>query len=179
MEQCSGRSGDKGASENRDMLERHLGHQATLIAQQRSRELLNEIESKKSRATGNTPTTNNSVPKSSGAGAIVSAAGYVLTAAHVVVDAKNVTVVTVQGTRHAAVVRLDKSNDLAVLKIEGGTYAVLPVGPSRHIRLGQGRRKLSSLLPVGASQSRIGTRTEWVGAVLENGIQMGGHLIAA
>lgn len=130
-------SGDKGAAGNRDMLESRLGQQATLIAQQRSRELLKEIEAKKSRATANTPITNNSVPKSSGSGAIISAAGYVLTAAHVVADAENITVVSVQGTRHATVVRLDKSNDLAVLKIEGGTYAVLPVGPSRHIRLGQ------------------------------------------
>lgn len=130
-------SGDKGAGENRDMLERRLGQQATLIAQQRSRELLKEIEAKKSRATGNTPITKNGVPKSSGSGAIISAAGYVLTAAHVVADAENITVVTVQGTRHATVVSLDKANDLAVLKIEGGTYAILPVGPSRHIRLGQ------------------------------------------
>jgi len=62
----------------------------------------------------------------------------VLTAAHVVADAASVTVITAQGTKTAKVVRLDESNDLAVLKIDGGPHAALPVSPSRSIRLGQG-----------------------------------------
>jgi len=46
-------------------------------------------------------------------------------------------VVTAQGAKAATVVRVDESNDLAVLKIGGGVYAALPVSPSRRIRLGQ------------------------------------------
>ena len=37
----------------------------------------------------------------------------------------------------ASVVRIDEANDLAVLKLNGGTYPALPVAPSRKIRLGQ------------------------------------------
>jgi hypothetical protein len=134
----------KAPVENRDRLERRLGTQATLIAQQRSKEILKEIESKKAtRAAQNTTPpsltlpSKNDTPKSSGSGAIVSPAGYVLTAAHVVAGAARVVVITVQGTKVATVVRVDEANDLAVLKIEGGVYAALPVSASRRIRLGQ------------------------------------------
>lgn len=76
-------------------------------------------------------------PKSTGSGTIVSSSGHILTAAHVVADAARITVTTTQGTKTATVVRLDESNDLAVLKLVDGTYAALSVAPSRSIRLGQ------------------------------------------
>ncbi len=78
-----------------------------------------------------------SVLKVSGSGAIISPSGYVLTAAHVVADALRIVVITEQGPKPATVARIDKSNDLAVLKIAGGNYVALPVAPSRAIRLGQ------------------------------------------
>jgi S1-C subfamily serine protease len=61
----------------------------------------------------------------------------VLTAAHVVADATALTVVTAQGTWPATVLRIDGSNDIAILKISGGPYVPLPVAPSRRVRLGQ------------------------------------------
>ena len=64
-------------------------------------------------------------PKFSGSGAIVSTSGYILTAAHVVANATSMTVITAQGTKTATVVRVDESNDLAVLKIEVGDEASL------------------------------------------------------
>jgi S1-C subfamily serine protease len=75
--------------------------------------------------------------KASGSGIIVSNAGHVLTAAHVVAGASRVKVFTAQGLKTASVLRIDEANDLAVLKLAGGTYPALPVIPSRKIRLGQ------------------------------------------
>ena len=136
-------SGDKDSVKNRDILERRLGQQAGLVAQQRSKEFLKEIETNKARAEKNgtethpIPSDMSGTPKVSGSGAIIATSGYILTAAHVVVGATRVSVLTAQGIKTATVVRVDESNDLAVLKIAGGTYAALPVAPSRRIRLGQ------------------------------------------
>jgi len=80
---------------------------------------------------------NHDTPKSSGSGAIVSTDGYVLTAAHVVVGASRVEIYTVQGMKAASVLRVDEANDLAVLKLVGGSYPALTVAPSRKVRLGQ------------------------------------------
>lgn len=77
------------------------------------------------------------MPRASGTGAIVSRGGYVLTAAHVVATANTVRVVTPLGVKAAQIVRIDESNDLAVLKIADGSYLPLPVSPSGRVRLGQ------------------------------------------
>ena len=52
-------------------------------------------------------------------------------------DAARISVVTAQGIKTATVVRVDESNDLAVLKLSTGSYTALPVATSRGIRLGQ------------------------------------------
>jgi len=124
---------------------KQLCPQATLAAQQRSKEILKEIEAAKRGAAAapgpKAPAAPISpiaeTPKASGSGTIVSADGHVLTAAHVVAGAGSVKVVTVRGTTTAKVLRIDEANDLAVLKISSGTFVALPVAPSRKIRLGQ------------------------------------------
>ena len=126
----------------RDLAESIVGRQAALAAQQRSRELLNQIEALKvSLRDGDIPQTKSAsrsdLPKSSGTGTIISMLGHVLTAAHVVSGATKITVVTATGQRDASVLRIDEQNDVAVLKIEGGPYLPLPVAPSRRVRLGQ------------------------------------------
>jgi hypothetical protein len=137
-------SGNQTYAINRDKLERRVGPEATLAAQQRSKEILKEIETTKRRQTS--PVTKDSAapvapaeatPKTSGSGTIVSAEGHVLTAAHVVAGAGRVKIFTAQGMRTASVLRIDEANDLAVLKLAAGIYPVLPVAPSRRIRLGQ------------------------------------------
>ncbi len=138
-------SGNEIFAKNRSLNERQLGPQATLLAQQRSKEILKEIEAAK-RGVAAAPalkaptaaiTPMAETPRFSGSGTIVSADGHVLTAAHVVAGAKSVKVVTVRGTTTAKVLRIDEANDLAVLKLVGGTYAALPVAASRTVRLGQ------------------------------------------
>lgn len=140
---AAGRSWTYFVTKNRDALERRLGQQAALMAQQRSKEILKQIEANKAGAGGSVtavppPQTERAgTPKATGSGAIVSSAGHVLTAAHVIADAARITVTTAQGTKAATVVRVDEPNDLAVLKIGGGTYSALPIASSRSIRLGQ------------------------------------------
>jgi hypothetical protein len=72
-----------------------------------------------------------------GSGVIVSESGLVLTAAHVVAGAGALKVLTAQGAANASVLRLDEVNDVAILKLEKGTYPALPIAPSGTVRLGQ------------------------------------------
>ncbi len=135
-------SGSELYIKNRSIMEARLGRQMTLVAQQRSKEILKEFEAAKRAqpSSDQNPVTLSPVgdaPKASGSGAIVTANGYVLTAAHVVAGASSLKVYTAQGIRTAKIVRVDEANDIAVLQIEAGTYAVLPIAPSRGIRLGQ------------------------------------------
>ncbi len=128
---------------HRAALEEKLGRQASLMAQRRSAELFREIEAAKAKRkemnavsqTLGSPRTD--APKASGTGAIVSTQGHVLTAAHVVAGASRISVVTAAGMKSATVLRVDEANDLAVLKIQDGSYSPLPVAQSRRVRLGQ------------------------------------------
>ncbi|MDO8541742.1 MAG: tetratricopeptide repeat-containing serine protease family protein, partial [Opitutaceae bacterium] len=129
-------SGDNSVVKLRSDLEHQLGPQRALLAQRRSKEILKQVEASGA-ATAPRSTMTDEDPNSTGSGAIVSSSGYVLTAAHVVAGAAKIKVVTVQGSRIATIARLDESNDLAILKIDGGAYTALPVSPSRRIRLGQ------------------------------------------
>ena len=129
-------SGNDEAVKNRDALEFALGRQMSVVAQQRSKEILKEIEAAKARPPDSTAA-DSSTPKSSGSGAIISAQGIILTAAHVVADATRLTVLTAQGTCRAKILRVDEANDLAILKIEGRAFVPLPIAPSRQVRLGQ------------------------------------------
>ena len=131
---------------DRNMLERRIGPNGTLTAQQRSKQILRDIDAAKSarKASANdrlpsadSDTAENQKPKASGSGAIVAAQGHVLTAAHVVVGAKRVIVTTKQGVKNATILQVDEANDLAVLKITDGSYLPLPIAPSRKMRLGQ------------------------------------------
>ncbi len=123
------------APQNRDSMEQRLGREMTIIAQQRSKEIFKEIEANKSSATSPTPPETS--PKLSGTGSIISLHGHILTAAHVVASASKISVVTSNGTHAANVLRIDESNDLAVLKIEGEDYTPLAITSSGPIRLGQ------------------------------------------
>ncbi|MBI4626967.1 MAG: sel1 repeat family protein [Verrucomicrobia bacterium] len=76
-------SGEEIFVKNRDMMERRVGPEATLAAQQRSKQILKEIEAAK-RASTSSRTRDSAAPispdaetpKASGSGAIVSTAGY-------------------------------------------------------------------------------------------------------
>jgi len=75
-------------------------------------------------------------PKASGSGAFISTDGLVLTAAHVVQGALRVEVVTPTGSLSAKVVRVDATNDVALLKCAGSNFIPLPIAPSKAARAG-------------------------------------------
>lgn len=79
-----------------------------------------------------------SSPKTSGTGFFVTSDGYLVTNYHVVEDAENFSVKTKAGILPATLVRADKTNDLAVLKVPG-TFSALALAPkaSGTARLGQ------------------------------------------
>jgi S1-C subfamily serine protease len=125
-------------------LERKDGSAVALAGQKRSKEIAGEIEASKRQLPGSvavTPVTatvpTEAPPKASGSGAIVSRSGIVLTAAHVVAGANSLKVYTAQGLKGAKVLRIDEANDIAILQLDAGTYAALPVAASRRVRLGQ------------------------------------------
>ena len=131
-------SGWDDAVKSRNALEGVLGRQMSLVAQQRSKEILKEIEAAKPMPQAKDPYGDIAIAiKSSGSGAIVSSQGLILTAAHVVTGAAAFEVITAQGKYAAKVLRIDEPNDVALLKIEGGPYPALPIAPSRTVRLGQ------------------------------------------
>ncbi len=74
-------------------------------------------------------------PESSGTGFFVTDDGYFITNQHVAGDGATVRVITAAGVISAKVVKVDKANDLALLKAEG-KFAALPVIASRTMRLG-------------------------------------------
>ena len=129
---------DSAAIGARERLEAKLGEQASLAAQARSKELLADINAKKGSANpSDAAAGGNQRPKASGSGVIVSQQGIVLTAAHVVSGASSIRILSVHGLKSATVLRVDEANDIAILKLEAGTYEALPIEPSKHVRLGQ------------------------------------------
>jgi S1-C subfamily serine protease len=70
-----------------------------------------------------------------GTGFFITEDGFLITNEHVARGAKQVRVVTSARTIAAKVVKVDTTNDLALLKVEG-RFAALPVVASRAIRLG-------------------------------------------
>jgi S1-C subfamily serine protease len=81
---------------------------------------------------------NASAESSSGTGFFVSQDGYIATNYHVISDSKAIKVKVKSGDIFdATVVRVDKSNDLAILKIRGNDYKPLNIQPSTNIKRGQ------------------------------------------
>jgi S1-C subfamily serine protease len=76
-------------------------------------------------------------PKSSGTGFFITDDGLLLTNFHVVEDAESYAIRTKAGTLPAKLIKADKVNDLAVLKVTGSNFNVLPLAAHQDGRLGQ------------------------------------------
>jgi TPR repeat protein len=110
-------------------------------ARQRATELQAQIVSYKAGQADSTtatvqPASAANTPKSSGSGAFISADGLVLTAAHVIQGASRIQVVTAAGMLAATVVKIDATNDVALLKCTGSNFTPLPIAPSKESRAG-------------------------------------------
>ena len=74
-------------------------------------------------------------PESTGSGFFITDDGYLITNAHVAGEGATVRILTAKGLISAKVVKVDKANDLALLKVEG-RFASLPIVASRAVKLG-------------------------------------------
>ena len=74
-------------------------------------------------------------PEATGSGFFITEDGYLITNEHVAGDGASVRVLTAGGILQANVVKVDRANDLALLKVEG-KFAALSVTPSRGVKLG-------------------------------------------
>ena len=72
----------------------------------------------------------------SGSGFFITTNGYFVTCEHVIADASNIVLEAKGGNLPARLIRWDKANDLAVLKVEG-VFTPLPVASSGHVKLGE------------------------------------------
>lgn len=76
-----------------------------------------------------------SSPNSSGSGFFITEDGFVITNEHVVGNSRHIRLLTSAGFVSATLVKVDKANDLAVLKAEG-CFVPLPIVSSQRVRLG-------------------------------------------
>lgn len=73
-----------------------------------------------------------------GSGFIVNADGTILTNAHVVAGASSISVALPGGATYPArLIGADETNDLAVIKVDGQTMPVAPLGSSRDLLIGE------------------------------------------
>lgn len=72
-----------------------------------------------------------------GSGFFVTSNGYFVTNYHVVKDAASITLLSTDGKKHEGkIVRVDRVNDLAIIKVDG-KFSALPIASSRTARRGQ------------------------------------------
>lgn len=75
------------------------------------------------------------VPKATGTAFFITDTGHLLTAAHVVEKAGRIQLSIAGKAYPAVLVKVDKANDVAVLKVDG-TFKALPLAASRSVKLG-------------------------------------------
>lgn len=73
-----------------------------------------------------------------GTGFLISADGYIVTNVHVIENAKTISIRLKNGViKEAQLIRADKNNDLAVLKVSGSNFRYLNVASSSSVRRGE------------------------------------------
>jgi len=75
-------------------------------------------------------------PKASGSCFFITSDGFLVTNHHVVEDATKLVVVTKQGNFPAKVIKTDKTNDIAVIKV-AGVFRPVPLATTRAVKLGE------------------------------------------
>ena len=126
--------GNSTAKEFRDWLERQMTREQIAEGQRRAAAFVARPEQVGANAESEKEI-GVILEKSRGTGFFVTEDGYVLTNFHVVEDTRRIVVKTKAGSFPAKVVRVDKSNDLALLKVEG-KFSALPIVNSREGKLG-------------------------------------------
>jgi TPR repeat protein/S1-C subfamily serine protease len=123
-----------GARKNLPELEKHMTPDQIAEAQAMAREF-KPRKALTERDDANPKTIADSSPKGTGTGFFITTDGYFVTNHHVVEESSQIRVNSGNGIKIARIIRVDKANDLALLKVEG-TFSALPIESSRPIALG-------------------------------------------
>ena len=103
-----------------------------------------------------------------GSGFLISADGLIVTNAHVIAEADTISVkFSNSETQKAKLIGLDKSSDLAVLKVEGSDLPHIEFGDSNAIRIGD------SVLAIGSPFGLTGTATSGIISAKGRDLKMG------
>ncbi len=130
----AGAQGNETAKKNIPLIERAM----TPAQRAEGQRLAREWKPVKATAEGKPATAKEvaeSKPSGSGTGFFITDDGYIITNQHVAGEGATVRLVTAAGSIAAKVVKVDKANDVALLKA-AGKFTALPVIPSRGVRLG-------------------------------------------
>ena len=130
----AGAQADKDARKNIPVIERRLTPEQRAEGQR----LAKAFKPRQGLSTGD-PVSREGVtesrPEATGTGFFITEDGYLITNEHVTGEGASVRVLTAGGILQAKVVKVDRANDLALLKVEG-RFAALPVTMSRKVKLG-------------------------------------------
>jgi S1-C subfamily serine protease len=128
---------ETNAIHNRDNISESMTASQIDQGQRLSREFVARQESGASnRAAAEDSIVAEKQPRFTGTGFFVTDDGCLLTSYHVVEDAARVAIRTKAGTFAATLVKADKANDVALLKVTGN-FPALPVASSRGVKLGE------------------------------------------
>jgi S1-C subfamily serine protease len=130
-------AGQSWAATSRDGLAQRMSPQQVAKGQRLANEFRrNEsFAATKEKRPGSNPGTPEKV-RATGTGFFLSESGYLATSYHVVQGSQRITIRNKGRTLNAKLVKADPVNDLAILKVPG-SFAALPVAPSRSVKLGQ------------------------------------------
>ncbi len=130
----AGAQGNEEAKKNISIIERAM----TPSQRAEGQRLAREWKPVKATAEGKPATAKEvaeSKPSGYGTGFFITDDGYIITNQHVAGEGATVRILTAAGSIAAKVVKVDKANDVALLKAEG-KFTALPVITSRGVRLG-------------------------------------------
>jgi uncharacterized protein len=132
--------GSEDAIKFRDIIAKKMSPQQLAEAQKLAAELQNKIDNRDTSSNQQSTPTGPSVNlepqiKGSGTGFIITQDGYLLTCYHALDGAKSIKIGVDREIYPAELIRVDKNNDLALLKITG-TFTALAFSPKRTASLG-------------------------------------------
>ncbi len=109
--------------------------------------------------------------KGLGSGFLISKDGYIITNDHVAGNATEIVVTTTDGKEHTAkLIASDRTNDVALLKIEGNNFAFLKLGNSDDLAIGEWAIAMGN--PFGLFDKNQ-KPTVTVGVISNNGVTLG------
>lgn len=121
--------------EAKDIMTKEMTQAQIAEARQKAKEFVEEKElNDNSEANKQIPSPKN--PKSTGTGFFVDKNGYLITAYHVIQGSKLIKINTSIGLVDASVVFGDVATDIAILKIEGSNFSILPLVSSSSVKTG-------------------------------------------